>query len=74
MNVINDIARLALSLEGTVTGEHGIGMKLRDALEEEVGSEGVEVMRGIKRALDPRGILNPGKVFKLEGEGGESKL
>ena len=47
-------------------------MKLRDALEEEVGSEGVEVMRGIKRSLDPRGILNPDKVFRLEG--GESKL
>jgi len=80
IRVINDIARLALSLEGTVTGEHGVGMKLRDALEEEVGSEGVAVMRGIKRALDPRGILNPGKVFRLakegegEGEGGDSKL
>ena len=74
MSVIMDIARLALSLEGTVTGEHGVGMKLRDALEEEVGSEGVELMRGVKRALDPRGILNPDKVFRLEGEGGESKL
>ncbi|KAI4938630.1 hypothetical protein J4E85_001071 [Alternaria conjuncta] len=77
ISVIMDIARLALSLEGTVTGEHGVGMKLRDALEEEVGSEGVEVMRGIKRSLDPRGILNPDKVFRLEGdgeeEGGESK-
>jgi len=76
MSVIMDIARLALSLEGTVTGEHGIGMKLRDALEEEVGSEGVEMMRAVKRSLDPRGILNPGKVFRLEreGKGGESKL
>lgn len=76
MSVIMDIARLALSLEGTVTGEHGVGMKLRDALKEEVGSEGVEVMRGIKRALDPRGILNPDKVFRLEveEEGGGSKL
>ena len=76
IRVINDIARLALSLEGTVTGEHGVGMKLRDALEEEVGSEGVEMMRGIKNAVDPRGILNPGKVFRLEGdgEGGGVKL
>lgn len=64
--VIKRICRLALSLEGTVTGEHGVGMKLRDMLEEEVGSVGVGVMRSTKEALDPRGILNPGKVFKLE--------
>jgi len=74
MSVIMDMARLALSLEGTVTGEHGVGMKLRDALEEEVGSEGVGVMRGVKKSLDPRGILNPGKVFRLEGEGERVKL
>ena len=64
--VIRKIARLALSLEGTVTGEHGVGLKLRDALQEEVGMEGVAVMRGIKRVLDERGILNPEKVFRLE--------
>jgi D-lactate dehydrogenase (cytochrome) len=72
--VIKRICRLALSLEGTVTGEHGVGMKLRDVLEEEVGKTGVEIMRGIKEALDPRGILNPGKVFKLEDEVGKAKL
>lgn len=64
--VLREVTRLALRLEGTVTGEHGVGAKLRDALEEEVGSEGASVMRGIKRALDPRGILNPGKVVRLE--------
>jgi D-lactate dehydrogenase (cytochrome) len=64
--VLKDVARLALRLEGTVTGEHGVGLKQRDALVEEVGEEGVEVMREIKRALDARGILNPDKVFRLE--------
>lgn len=73
MNALLDVARLALKLEGTVTGEHGVGLKLRDALVEEVGSEGVEMMRGIKRALDPKGILNPDKVFRLD-EGSTSKL
>jgi D-lactate dehydrogenase (cytochrome) len=73
-SVLRDIARLALRLEGTVTGEHGVGMKLRDALMDEVGSEGVEVMRGIKRSLDERGILNPDKVFRLEGRERENKL
>ena len=48
---------------GTCTGEHGIGaVKIAD-LVHETGEEAVEVMRTIKRALDPNGILNPGKVF-----------
>ncbi|KAF2830848.1 hypothetical protein CC86DRAFT_316468 [Ophiobolus disseminans] len=64
--VLRKVARLALSLEGTVTGEHGVGLKLRDALQEEVGEVGIGVMRGIKRSLDERGILNPDKVFRLE--------
>jgi len=68
--VIRQICRLALSLEGTVTGEHGVGLKLRDALREEVGDMGVGVMRGIKKSLDVRGILNPDKVFRLEEDVG----
>jgi D-lactate dehydrogenase (cytochrome) len=64
--VLQEVARLALRLEGTVTGEHGVGLKLRDALEEEVGRAGVGVMRSVKKALDGRGILNPEKVFMLE--------
>jgi D-lactate dehydrogenase (cytochrome) len=64
--VLIEVARLALRLDGTVTGEHGVGLKQREALVEEVGEEGVEVMRRVKMALDPRGILNPDKVFRLE--------
>ncbi|KAF2853157.1 hypothetical protein T440DRAFT_349613, partial [Plenodomus tracheiphilus IPT5] len=63
--VLREVARLALRLEGTVTGEHGVGTKLREVLEEEIGVVGVGVMRSLKRALDERGILNPDKVFKL---------
>lgn len=66
--VLRKVARLALSLEGTITGEHGVGLKLRDALVEEVGAEGVEAMRRVKKSLDERGILNPEKVFRLEAE------
>ncbi|KAJ4324317.1 D-lactate ferricytochrome c oxidoreductase [Neodidymelliopsis sp. IMI 364377] len=66
--VLRKVARLALSLEGTVTGEHGVGLKQRDALVDEVGSEGINMMRSIKKALDPKGILNPDKVFRLEEE------
>jgi FAD/FMN-containing dehydrogenase len=66
--VVRKVAKLALSLDGTVTGEHGVGLKLRDALAEEVGDVGITVMRGIKASLDARGILNPGKVIRLDGE------
>ncbi|KAF3006566.1 hypothetical protein E8E13_006507 [Curvularia kusanoi] len=64
--VLRKVAGLALSLEGTVTGEHGVGLKQRDALLDEVGIEGIDVMRRIKSALDPKGILNPDKVFRLD--------
>ena len=66
--VLVEVQRVALSLDGTITGEHGVGLKLRDMLVEEVGEAGVGVMRSVKRSLDPRAILNPDKVFRLEGE------
>ncbi|MSR83579.1 MAG: FAD-binding protein [Candidatus Latescibacteria bacterium] len=53
----------ALALGGTCSGEHGIGLGKIAALEQEAG-EGVEVMRAIKRALDPHSIMNPGKVLR----------
>ncbi|OSS50618.1 hypothetical protein B5807_04320 [Epicoccum nigrum] len=64
--VLKKVARLALSLEGTVTGEHGVGLKQRGALVDEVGVEGIDVMRRVKSAMDPKGILNPDKVFALD--------
>jgi D-lactate dehydrogenase (cytochrome) len=62
-NAINDrMVKHAIALGGTCTGEHGVGIGKRKFMREEHG-EAVEVMRLIKEALDPRGILNPGKVL-----------
>ena len=55
----------ALAMEGTCTGEHGIGLHKMDFLLDEAGAEGVAAMRAIKLALDPGNILNPGKIFRL---------
>lgn len=60
-----EIVRLALSMDGTCTGEHGIGLHKMGFLEEEAGDDAVNLMRRIKLALDPDNIMNPGKIFTL---------
>jgi D-lactate dehydrogenase (cytochrome) len=56
------LAERAIAMEGTCTGEHGIGQGKVKYLKAEMG-EGLEVMRAIKTALDPDGIMNPGKIL-----------
>src|SRR3954466_13909428 len=60
----DDILELGLSLGGTITGEHGVGAIKVDWLEREIGPVSLDVHRAIKKALDPAGLLNPGKVFR----------
>jgi len=50
-------------MDGTCTGEHGIGLGKRHLLTEELGAVGVRTMLTLKNSLDPKGIMNPGKVL-----------
>ena len=54
---------VALELEGTITGEHGVGITKIGFLEKQIGRTQLELMRGVKRVFDPNNILNPGKIF-----------
>ncbi|KAG8562214.1 hypothetical protein GDO81_015617 [Engystomops pustulosus] len=56
------LARRALAMNGTCTGEHGIGIGKRKLLQEEIGEVGIEAMKQIKTIFDPKNIMNPGKV------------
>jgi glycolate oxidase len=49
---------------GVISGEHGIGQAKKAYLADNLGKAAVEAMRAVKRALDPKGILNPGKIFE----------
>ncbi len=57
------IVDIALAAGGTCTGEHGIGLHKKEFLLRETGAEAVDLMRQIKALLDPKDILNPGKIF-----------
>ena len=60
----DDLINKALELEGTITGEHGIGLQKKHYLLRE-HPDNIPVMKAIKRSLDVNNIMNPGKVFDL---------
>lgn len=62
---VRQMVERALEMDGTCSGEHGIGLGKKEYLVKEVGNEAVEVMRSIKSALDPQWLMNPGKIFDV---------
>ncbi len=62
-----EIFEAAVALGGTLSGEHGIGLLEKQFMELDVGPDALALMRRIKDAIDPLGIMNPGKVFPDPG-------
>ncbi|MCP5351860.1 MAG: FAD-binding protein [Chromatiales bacterium] len=60
---LNRVFELVLRLDGTISGEHGIGLVKRDFVAREIDAAALDLMRGIKAQFDPHGILNPGKAI-----------
>ncbi|KAI6865703.1 FAD-binding domain-containing protein [Hortaea werneckii] len=64
--VVHRMVKRAIEMEGTATGEHGVGLVKRDYLEHEVGREGVDLMRKLKKAFDPLCLLNCDKIVRAQ--------
>jgi len=60
---LKEIMKLVVGLKGTISGEHGVGISKKPYIGMEISTTGLELMSRIKKAFDPRGILNPGKIF-----------
>ena len=59
---LKEIFDYALALGGTITGEHGVGLAKKSFLRQQLGDDSYALLQTIKRALDPEGVLNPGKI------------
>jgi len=64
-SAMKDIFDFAVGLGGTITGEHGVGVAKKPFLAKALGDLNISVMRQVKKSFDPKGILNPGKIFDL---------
>lgn len=69
-----DVFKLTLDLSGTISGEHGVGTAKQKYLEMELTPAVIEAMKSIKSALDPKGVLNPGKIFPKPVDDGLLKV
>jgi glycolate oxidase len=60
---VDKLFAIVLELGGTITGEHGVGITKKKYLPDEIGEIELQIMKSIKKVFDPKGILNPGKIF-----------
>jgi glycolate oxidase len=64
--LVNELFAVTLDLDGTISGEHGVGVTKMSFLPDQIGPDGLEIQGRIKRAFDPRSLINPGKVITQE--------
>lgn len=62
---LSEVFDLVLALQGTLSGEHGVGLEKRDFIDREIDANSLNLMREIKKVFDPSNILNPGKLFPI---------
>ncbi len=62
---VKELFQLAIDLEGTISGEHGVGLEKKPYLMDQIGAPGIRLLQDIKRTLDPKNLLNPGKMFDM---------
>lgn len=62
---VDEVFEITLRYNGSITGEHGVGLTKRKFLEYQFGPVGMEILRGIKKVFDPKNLFNPGKVITL---------
>ena len=65
---VDELFQLAIDLDGTISGEHGIGIEKKPYLENQIGASGIKLLQDLKRMFDPKNLLNPGKMFDMPGE------
>jgi len=65
---VAELFQLAIDLEGTISGEHGIGLEKKPFLENQIGAAGIQLLQNIKKTFDPLNLLNPGKMFDMPVE------
>jgi glycolate oxidase len=62
---VAELFQLAIDLDGTISGEHGIGLEKKPFLQNQLGGEGIRLLQNIKKTFDPLNLLNPGKMFDM---------
>ena len=65
---VAELFQLAIDLDGTISGEHGIGLEKKPFLQNQLGGEGIRLLQNIKKTFDPLNLLNPGKMFDMPAE------